>query len=267
MPFLTKSLSLKFDIQQAMRDNLNSYQTLASLVRTFFEGFTNGVADAHGIDISDRKQIKQIMLNHYENISKSYAEVMFPILSVVNYDSLEEVEAKTQGLKAEEAANIEHVFRIACNDSSLYEAMVEEYKRNFGLLLQGRFSGVQEHIDDYIKGENKELRTATNEEKTLRLLVRTTVQAYVSGMKMAKADCLSIKQASIISMLITNANILINNAPIDQERTKEIKDIYEYFLIACGTPEHCHVIFSELEIQLKYITATEHLIPANEQAN
>lgn len=250
-----------------MRDNLNSYQTLASLVRTFFEGFTNGVADAHGIDISDRKQIKQIMLNHYENISKSYAEVMFPILSVVNYDSLEEVEAKIQELKAEEAANIEHVFKIACNDPALYEAMVEEYKRNFGLLLQGRFSGVQEHIDNYTKNEHKELRTATNEEKTLRMLVRTVVQAYASGMKMAKADCLSIKQASIISMLITNANILINNAPIDQERTKEIKDIYEYFMLVCGTPEHCHAIFSELESQLKYITTTEHLIPANERAN
>lgn len=237
-----------------MKNNLNSAYVITTLVRTFFDGFAKGMADAHDMDFSNKQEVKKMMLNHYENISKSYAEVMFSILSVVTHRSFDEVEVELQQLSAEQRGDVGQLFAVACNDSLLYDVMVEAYKSNFSYLLEGRVSSVQEHLSACEQADSMTIKTAVGEEIVLRLLVRTVVQAYLSGMRIGKTDTLTLKQSTIYALLITNVNILINHAPIDESRLSEVNDVYDYLKMVCGTQEHCHIIFSEMENEMKHLT-------------
>ena len=64
---------------------------LAMLVRTFFKFFTTAVAERAAQDgLADplsARNIKQMMLNHYEQISKVYNQEAFYCLSRMNYEA------------------------------------------------------------------------------------------------------------------------------------------------------------------------------------
>ena len=247
-----------------MKDCLNSYQTLSAMVHAFFEAFANGVVDSYKADIRNSKQLKQVMLHHYEDISGCYANVMFPILSVLNNKDAQAVEKKINAGQNKEDEPMAFVFKIACNTPELYRAMVEEYRRNFAQLLQGRIFTVQEHFEQYIQGEG---RTVTNEEQTIRLMVRTVIRAYVEGMRISKTGKRSLHQATILRLLITAAAILINDEAPNLQRAAAIDDVYEYFLFACRTKERCNVVFSEMDNEMKLQVATTGIISTDDRAN
>lgn len=234
-----------------MKDSLNCAHVIITLVRTFFDGFAKGVADTHEIDFSSKQEVKKVMLNHYESISKSYGQVMFSILSVITHQHFSEVELKLQKLSSSDKNDVAQLFQVACNDVRLYNVMVDAYKQNFSLLLEGRVSTIQEHIDYHTSATTLELPTVVGEEIVLRLLVRTAVQSYMAGVKIAQTNVTTIKQAPILALLITNVNLLINHAPLDDSRLAKASDIYDYFLMLCGTSEYCNIIFSEMENEMQ----------------
>ena len=45
------------------------------------------------------------------------------------------------------------LMRFACKTDSFYNTMVEEYKRNFLLLLEGRLATDEEHEEQYTRNE------------------------------------------------------------------------------------------------------------------
>ena len=82
-------------------------RALAALVRTFFKYFLTGMME--GKDLNDAKAVKQTLLEYYEHVSRIY--------------------------------NQEAFYAIA---RPFYQAMVEEYKRHFLILLEGRLATSEE---------------------------------------------------------------------------------------------------------------------------
>ena len=78
-----------------MSKQINSYQAMAAMTRAFFEAFGCGIIDSNYPNgdfatRNDEKNIKQVMLNHYESISKKYFDIMFPIIVRIQYNDVEQ---------------------------------------------------------------------------------------------------------------------------------------------------------------------------------
>ena len=70
--------------------------TQPALIRAFFASFAEGVlsvtAEGHGKAVElTPKNVKQIMLEHYEEISKHYFDILFTPLAPIHYDTSEEL--------------------------------------------------------------------------------------------------------------------------------------------------------------------------------
>lgn len=119
-------------------NKISKDRALAALVRTFFKYFLTGMME--GKDITDAKAVKQTLLNHYETISKVYNQEAFYAIARMNYEA-EEIET---ALRQQPPSDLMQLVRLACRTESFYQAMVEEYKRHFLILLEGRLATVEE---------------------------------------------------------------------------------------------------------------------------
>ena len=113
-------------------------RVLAALVRTFFKYFLTGMMEDR--DISDAKAVKQTLLEYYEQVSRIYNQEAFYAIARMNYEA-EEIEA---ALREHPTNDLMELVRIACRTEPFYNAMVEEYKRHFLLLLEGRLATSEE---------------------------------------------------------------------------------------------------------------------------
>ena len=116
---------------------INKDRVLAAIVRVFFKYFVTGIIESQdNYDVEARfepKNVKLIMLNHYENISKVFNREAFFAIVKMNYES-EEIEPALRKLMTSNTTDMELV-RFACRTEDMYNAMVAEYKRNFEFLL------------------------------------------------------------------------------------------------------------------------------------
>ncbi|MCI6161012.1 MAG: hypothetical protein PUH24_08185 [Prevotellaceae bacterium] len=144
-------------------------KALAEIVRVFFHAFTKGIVEGnhensimtdiytnHPDQYSPRN-IKLQMLQHFEQISQVFNQEAFYAISRMNYDAeTMEQEINTQILdlrkelqKQKEDVSYMHLVRIACRTDAFYNMMVEEYKRHFMLLLEGRLATAKENEQSY----------------------------------------------------------------------------------------------------------------------
>ena len=231
-----------------MSKRINSYRAVASFVRAFFEAYARGVIDANveGNDIkqkNDPKRIKEMMLEHYGEISQHFFDVMFSSLVRLNYKSAEEANDKLEKEIANKRREDEKYepsmldyLRVACKSPQLYKAMECEYKRNFTWLLQGTFTTIEEHVRDYTHGILISL--------AIHLLVRIIVKAYASGLTANH----SLHMPTIHGMLLNNVNILLNETPL----TSNSDDPVALFKEACkNKEENINVLFNTLDDMMK----------------
>ena len=131
---------------------------LAMLVRTFFKFFTTAVAERAAQDgLADplsARNIKQMMLNHYEQISKVYNQEAFYCLSRMNYEA-ETVEQHLRNFTLRNGSKPTDMdlIRFACRTEEFFQTMVESYKRHFMLLLEGRLATDEEFEESYIRND------------------------------------------------------------------------------------------------------------------
>ena len=113
---------------------------IAALVRAFFKYYVTGLLETQtSVDPQERfepKNIKRIMLDRYERISKLFNQEAFYALSRMNYEA-EEIEHLLKEFVTEHTTDMELV-RFACRTDDMYNVMVEEYRRNFTNLLRAR---------------------------------------------------------------------------------------------------------------------------------
>ena len=242
-----------------MSKRINSYQAVASFVRSFFEAYARGIIDANveGNDFEKKnnpKNIKQMMLEHYGEVNQYYFDIMFSTLVRLNYKTAEEANEKMQknfqNMKDSDPTfepSMLDYLRIACKSPQLYKAMEAEYKRNFTWLLQGKFTTIEEHIRDYTRGV---LISLADEPMAIHLLVRVIVKAYASGLKCGSPEGhqAPLHMPTLHGMILNNVNILLNEAPLKGSP----EDPVALFKEACkNQEENINVLFNTLNDAMK----------------
>ncbi len=126
---------------------------IAALVRAFFKYYVTGMLETQtDVDPQERfepKNIKRIMLDRYEHISKLFNQEAFYALSRMNYEA-EEIEHLLKRFVTEHTTDMELV-RFACRTDDMYNVMVKEYRRNFTNLLAGHIETQDEHVGAYTR--------------------------------------------------------------------------------------------------------------------
>ena len=112
-----------------MSKKINSYKAMSVLTRGFFEAFANGIIDCQilGNDFKKKhnpQNIKQAMLEHYEEISAHFLDIMFPALARLNYPDEKKMQEKLKKEFTDKQADMAQYLRFACKTDKLYEAMV-----------------------------------------------------------------------------------------------------------------------------------------------
>ena len=124
---------------------------IAALVRAFFKYYVTGVLEAQTdgdkLENFEPKNMKRMMLNHYERISTHFNQEAFYALARMNYEA-NEIESLLRQFATPATTEIELV-RFACRTDEIYAVMVEEYKRNFTNLLAGHIETEEEHVNSY----------------------------------------------------------------------------------------------------------------------
>ena len=119
-------------------NKISKDRALAALVRTFFKYFLTGMME--GKDLNDAKAVKQTLLEYYEHVSRIYNQEAFYAIARMNYEAQEIEDA----LRRNPTNDLMQLVRIACRTEPFYQTMVEEYKRHFLLLLEGRLATSEE---------------------------------------------------------------------------------------------------------------------------
>lgn len=153
---------------------------IAALVRAFFKYYVTGLLETQtDVDPQERfepKNIKRIMLDRYEHISKLFNQEAFYALSRMNYEA-EEIEHLLKEFVTEHTTDMELV-RFACRTDDMYNVMVEEYRRNFTNLLAGHIETQDEHVSAYTRRpELGKIAIDTAES----IINRMTARAYELG--------------------------------------------------------------------------------------
>lgn len=153
---------------------------IAALVRAFFKYYVTGLLETQtDVDPQERfepKNIKRIMLDRYEHISKLFNQEAFYALSRMNYEA-EEIEHLLKRFVTEHTTDMELV-RFACRTDDMYNVMVKEYRRNFTNLLAGHIETQDEHVSAYTRRpELGEIAIDTAE----NIINRMAARAYELG--------------------------------------------------------------------------------------
>ena len=200
------------------------------------------------------------MLEHYEEISAHFLDIMFPALARLNYPDEKKMQEKLKKEFTDKQTDMAQYLRFACKTDKLYEAMVNEYKRNFNRLLQGQFTSIEEHIEVYPRGLQL---SVVDEQMAIVILVRVLLKAYAAGIKASKTAKRSFNQVSIYRMLLLNTQLLMNDSSFKSEE----EDLMALFKEACGNEENLNVLFNSLDETYKELVKEDGIIAGDEQSN
>ena len=231
-----------------MRDKLNLLNTQKTLIHAFFDGFMNGVTDANDLKPNERQTLIKTLLNVYEKVSEHYAVVMLPILGVVHHETLEQLQCKLDAQSQQGDVDVAALFKVVCGEEGTYEAMVNDYKANFEVLLKGTTLHPQ-HLTLADESPTSTY-TKTNEEQNIRLLVRTILRAYRCGLQ-TKPSLQQFKQPTVIRMVLDNVDLLVNGKYTIAQNMDKATDIHELFLAVVHTQERYNVVQDELQIEME----------------
>ena len=190
-----------------------------ALIRAFSALFAEGIlsADAEketgAVELTPQR-VKQIMLEHYEEISKHFFDILFNPLALIHYDTAEELIAILKSPEVAPTLNSPvDLFRHVCRTEEAHEDMVTEYRRNFASLLGGKvmtlddfFAGFPEgYLDDSLEAKEREVKALT----------QVVVRAFFAGRKAAKAMTTSgTNQIYIFRLLLDSMQTLLHSSPV-----------------------------------------------------
>ena len=231
-----------------MRDKQDLKYTQKTLIRAFFDGFTDGVIDANNLEQDERQTLIKVLLNVYDKISEHYAMVMLPILGIIHHENLEQLQRELDAKRQQDDADVTAYFKVVCRENGTYEAMVDDYKVNFEALLKGTTLKTQHCV---LSNETSSvIYTKTNEEQNIRLLVRTILRAYRCGLQ-TKPSLQQFKQATVIRMVLDNVDLLVNAKCTIAQHMDKATAIHELFLAVVHTQERYNVVQNELQLEME----------------
>lgn len=218
---------------------MNSPRIIPSIIRSFFTAFVEGIVEGNlpesdGPQSVEPRQMKQLLLEHYEQVSQYLYESTFDAIAIVNYPSFEVLEKRLRESDPS-TLNAMSLMQHACRDEQLFQLMADEYRRNFYALLSGHVMTLEEYFE-VINDEFMPLDEGnTPVDIAIRAVVMASVRGYQSGRKAVKADTKPANVVCIYRLLVDGMQTLLHNSPVS---TPDDCDLNDLFLAVCKTPEN-----------------------------
>lgn len=242
-----------------MSKKINTYQATATFVKGFFEAYARGVIEAKGTDRNDPREIKQAMIGHYGEIGQHFFNILLPSLMRLNYNDIEEAQRQMEeDFAAMRTAApsftpaIPDYLRTACRSAEVYEAMVEEYKRNYTWLLEGNYCAIGKNSGTYTRGL---LNGCADEPMGIHLLTRIIVKAYATGLKSGTAPASqqrSPEMSTVFALLLNYISWLLNDSGV----TINSEDPMVLFSEACNNDENnINTLFNTVEDTMRELAS------------
>lgn len=228
------------------------------MVRSFFDAFSHGVIESQ---VEDRKEkttpqsVKKLMLEHYEHIAPAFFDTMFFPLAAMNYKY---VDIAALAREAQQRGDdMMALVRTACGNEAYYNAMVEEYKRNFSMLLAGKCLSNADHLEGYVRKAKEETEVSVDSDRAIELTVRVVMFAYVRGLRQTGEDARSdrsahlrqvhpLRGATLFRLMLDAMNILLLDEAVDFADA-EAADLASLFLKVCQTQHNFTVMTNEMD--------------------
>lgn len=258
-----------------MTEKIDKYKVQAALVRSFFDAFSHGVIESQVEDPKEKttpQSVKKLMLEHYEHIAPAFFDTMFFPLAAMNY-KYEDIAALAREAQ-QRGDDMMALVRTACGDEAYYNAMVEEYKRNFSMLLAGRYLSNADHLEGYVRKAEDETEASVDSDRAIELTVRVVMFAYVRGLRQTGEDARFDKsvhlgqvhplgedarsdrsvhlrqvqpnQATLFRLMLDAMNILLLDEAVDFADA-EAADLASLFLKVCQTQHNFTVMTNEMD--------------------
>lgn len=227
-------------------------------MRSFFDAFSHGVIESQ---VEDRKEkttpqsVKKLMLEHYEHIAPAFFDTMFFPLAAMNY-KYEDI--ATLAREAQQRGDdMMALVRTACGNEAYYNAMVEEYKRNFSMLLAGKYLSNADHLEGYVRKAEAETEASVDSDRAIELTVRVVMFAYVRGLRQTGESARfdrsvhlgqvhPLRGATLFRLMLDAMNILLLDKAVDFADAEAV-DLASLFLKVCQTQHNFTVMTNEMD--------------------
>lgn len=259
-----------------MTKKIDKYKVQAALVRSFFDAFSHGVIESQVEDRNEKttpQLVKKLMLEHYEHIAPAFFDIMFFPLAAMNY-KYEDIAALAREAQ-QRGDDMMALVRTACGNEAYYNAMVEEYKRNFSMLLAGRYLSNADHLEGYVRKAKEETEASVDSDRAIELTVRVVMFAYVRGLRQTGEDARfdrsvhlgqvhpqqedarfdrsahlgqvhPLRGATLFRLMLDAMNILLLDEAVDFADA-EATDLASLFLKVCQTQHNFTVMTNEMD--------------------
>lgn len=230
-----------------MNSEIDKYKVLAALVRSFFDAFSSGVIETQREDAQSKitpQTVKQLMLEYYEHIAPAFFDTMFFPLAAMNYqyDEIATLASEAQ----QRGDDMMSLVKTACADDALYNAMVDEYKRNFSMLLAGRHLTNAEHLEGYTRKADAAERQTITTDRAIELVTRVVMFAYARGLRQIEKDSKQLRQSTLFRLMLDAMNILLLDEAVDFSKA-EADDLAALFLKVCQTQHNFTIMTDEMD--------------------
>lgn len=227
-------------------------------MRSFFDAFSHGVIESQVEDRNEKttpQSVKKLMLEHYEHIAPAFFDTMFFPLAAMNY-KYEDIAALAREAQ-QRGDDMMALVRTACGDEAYYNAMVEEYKRNFSMLLAGKYLSNADHLEGYVRKAKEEMEASVDSDRAIELTVRVVMFAYVRGLRQTgEGACFDrsahlrqvhlLRGATLFRLMLDAMNILLLDEAVDFADA-EAADLASLFLKVCQTQHNFTVMTDEMD--------------------
>lgn len=227
-------------------------------MRSFFDAFSHGVIESQVEDPKEKttpQSVKKLMLEHYEHIAPAFFDTMFFPLAAMNY-KYEDIAALAREAQ-QRGDDMMALVRTACGDEAYYNAMVEEYKRNFSMLLAGRYLSNADHLEGYVRKAEEETEASVDSDRAIELTVRVVMFAYVRGLRQTGESARfdrsvhlgqvhPLRGATLFRLMLDAMNILLLDEAVDFADA-EAADLASLFLKVCQTQHNFTVMTDEMD--------------------
>ena len=220
-----------------------------AIIRAFFASFAEGILSANAerqegtVEMTPRI-VKTVMLEHYEEISKNFFDVMFNPLAMLHYDTAEELIGILRSPEiAPTIKSSMDLFRHACRTEEAHEDMVTEYRRNFSSLLAGKILSINDFYEAFPEGYLQD--SYEHKEREVRALTQTVVKAFFAGRKMAKAECAAgSNQVYLFRLLLDSMQTLLHSRPVVMD---DDIDLNAAFMLVCRNENNLSTMLQTME--------------------
>ena len=220
-----------------------------AIIRAFFASFAEGILSANAerqegtVEMTPRI-VKTVMLEHYEEISKNFFDVMFNPLAMLHYDTAEELIGILRSPEiAPTIKSSMDLFRHACRTEEAHEDMVTEYRRNFASLLAGKVMSLDDFYGGFPEGYLQD--SDEHKEREVRALTQTVVKAFFAGRKTAKAECAAgSNQVDLFGLLLDSMQTRLPSRPVVMD---EDMDLNAAFMLVCRNESNLSTVLQTME--------------------